>query len=456
MCLTPPLSPLSTIPITRTVAIIKNHALSHRFDIEPRIQEAGFEIVKERQMEFDVETDPEYLYELFGDDADSLGEGPVWVYVLERRRAVEVFHSLMGPSDPAEAPPNSLRALYGLSAAQNGIMGSPDIHAAESQIASLFASSPPFPISDLPPVDGGVIASPTSDSLKSPPSTIGSKSGKNTQFKARGLPASHASPDIVPRTTRAAALRAGIVLAPSENKHRVPLSKEQLAKTFANVPGHKRTETIQVASTNAPAIKPRMTRAASLRLGVPLPEAPKKTTPPTTSGTKPKTAAIFEGVPGHKRRETISVPSLASRPSLAPRTNRTSSLRAQKDNAPPTSFMFRQPTTPKLPGSANSLSRSTSRTSLHSQPGTLSRATSAMSINRVSHGATSAETSSKASESKVTEQPKKKAPRPSSISAPTIVPRTNRSVALRVAKKEAEAAKMNGTGVKVRAKSVMV
>ncbi len=25
-------------------------------------------------MEFDVETDPEYLYELFGDDADSLGE----------------------------------------------------------------------------------------------------------------------------------------------------------------------------------------------------------------------------------------------------------------------------------------------------------------------------------------------------------------------------------------------
>ena len=32
------------------------------------------QIVKERQMEFDVETDPETLYELFGDDADSLGE----------------------------------------------------------------------------------------------------------------------------------------------------------------------------------------------------------------------------------------------------------------------------------------------------------------------------------------------------------------------------------------------
>lgn len=30
--------------ITRTVAIIKNHALVHRLDIEPRITEAGFEV----------------------------------------------------------------------------------------------------------------------------------------------------------------------------------------------------------------------------------------------------------------------------------------------------------------------------------------------------------------------------------------------------------------------------
>lgn len=34
----------STYPITRTVAIIKTHALGHRFDIEPRIQEASFEV----------------------------------------------------------------------------------------------------------------------------------------------------------------------------------------------------------------------------------------------------------------------------------------------------------------------------------------------------------------------------------------------------------------------------
>lgn len=29
---------------TRTVAIVKNHALDHRFDIEMRMTEAGFEV----------------------------------------------------------------------------------------------------------------------------------------------------------------------------------------------------------------------------------------------------------------------------------------------------------------------------------------------------------------------------------------------------------------------------
>ena len=34
----------ATSATTRTVAIIKTHALKHRLDIEPRILEAGFEV----------------------------------------------------------------------------------------------------------------------------------------------------------------------------------------------------------------------------------------------------------------------------------------------------------------------------------------------------------------------------------------------------------------------------
>jgi hypothetical protein len=41
-----PTSPAEDPPhvISRTVAIIKTHALDHRLDIEPRIYEAGFEV----------------------------------------------------------------------------------------------------------------------------------------------------------------------------------------------------------------------------------------------------------------------------------------------------------------------------------------------------------------------------------------------------------------------------
>ncbi|KAF9443739.1 hypothetical protein P691DRAFT_763987 [Macrolepiota fuliginosa MF-IS2] len=74
-----------SVPVTHTIPTIQNHALRHHFDIEPRIQEASFE---ERSMELDAETDGPY--KPFGDDADSLAEGPVWVYVLERKWAIEI------------------------------------------------------------------------------------------------------------------------------------------------------------------------------------------------------------------------------------------------------------------------------------------------------------------------------------------------------------------------------
>lgn len=39
----------SLTPVTRTLAIIKTHALAHRFDIERRIQEASFEVRQNTQ-----------------------------------------------------------------------------------------------------------------------------------------------------------------------------------------------------------------------------------------------------------------------------------------------------------------------------------------------------------------------------------------------------------------------
>ncbi|EMD39841.1 hypothetical protein CERSUDRAFT_81183 [Gelatoporia subvermispora B] len=475
-------SPTMNAPLTRTVAIIKTHALKHRFDIEPRISEAGFEIVKERQMEFDTETDPETLYELFGDDYRSFAEGPVWVYVLERRRAVEVWHTVMGDADPEVArqdTPHSLRALYGISREQNAVMGSPDVTTAEIQISAIFASSPPFPSTELPDVGGtDTLRSVASDILaalqngfseqsavtsqsgtvKSP--TGSSNSGKSP-FKARALPASLLKPDIVPRMSRASALRAGIPIEKEkENKPRAPLTKEQLAKTFANVPGHKRAETISVASTAPPVVAPRMTRAASLRLGQKPPEKPKR---PTTAGggapaaavVKPPSAA-FDGVPGHKRRESIKVASTKP-PTVAPRTNRSAALRQQKekDAAPPSSFMFRGLSAQQVPsrsssrvsqntsGSVREPSRpasaaSTSRPGLPQTWSRASRPSSAFSTDKAA--STKAETPASENGGAIPATPARPKPRVSTAQAPTITPRTNKSALLRAQKMAAASA----------------
>lgn len=329
-------------------------------------------------MEFDTETDPETLYELFGEDADSLAEcvlvllsvtrhsqvnrGPVWVYVLERRRAVEVWNTLMGDRDPAvarENTPTSLRALYGLSREQNGLMGSPDVQTAEVQIASLFASSPIFPTHELPDecsspsastqFPSGSLTSSVMSSLQrrtsdgyagssaTNPSTAGRSSGHLTAngkpvFRARPLPATTLVPDIAPRTTKAAALRAGIVVSTSPKGPKVIPTREQQKQAFMDVPGHKRSTTIAVASTAPPIVAPRMTKAAALRQGI---QAPPKMVRRVSM--ESSNSHIFEGVPGHKRRESISVMSTKP-PVVGPRQNRSAALRAEKDKAPPTSF----------------------------------------------------------------------------------------------------------------------
>ncbi|KZV65301.1 hypothetical protein PENSPDRAFT_690007 [Peniophora sp. CONT] len=492
---------------TRTVAIIKPHALEHRFDIEHRITEASFEIVKERQMEFDVESDPDTLFELFGEDARAFAEGPVWVYVLERRRAVEVWTTIMGDADPETAKlnsPNSLRALYGISVEQNAVMGSPDVETAEIQIASLFASSPPYPTSDLPDVGGqppsafnsmrsmsssvlsklrrGSQSDATAASVsvtsggKAPSSASGSS--KTPAFKARALPTTHVKPDIAPRSSRAADLRAGkIPDKPSEKGPRASLTKDRLGQIFANTPGHKRATSIAVASTAAPTVAPRMTRAASLRLGLE-PAPPISRRPSTASGGTSAAASpalerkqTFENVPGHKRSETISVASTVKPPSIAPRLNKSAALRAAKDAltaAPPSSFksgttrapglsrsnslssIGRSPsTTPARPTSARPPSVTAQRPPSATPNRTLSQSTSAVprmgrappssfkdNTDTAANGGSSRAPSRSSSVASVRTdgEPPKLKPRPSSLQVPNMAPRQNKSAMLRAAK----------------------
>jgi hypothetical protein len=404
----------------------------------------------------------------------------------------------MGDADPQVArqvSPNSLRALFGINKEQNAVMGSPDADAAEIQIASLFVSSPPFPTSALPDdystTDGLGLGHPdalTAGSLRSlssslpssyrPPRTTttatttttanhsppdsssltnSNSTSQRTPFKAREIPLSHISPTIVPRTTRAADLRTGMTPPKIERNHspRTPPSKEALQRMFANVPGHKRTESIPVASVRPPSMPPRMTRAAALRIEGAPPPKPRPKPIITLAQAKAKAAEeerakaalkeaqarTFDGVPGHKRRESFSVSSTKS-PTVTPKQNRSALLRASKDTPPPSSYQctssllvlvvlphwvvlfcfwhgtdtsfyctVRSPIGP-------SLSRSTSSMNMNgspSRPGSVQGDVNSprRSLSRMSDAGGS---------------------RPASLQAPTMPPRQNRSAMLRAAK----------------------
>jgi len=263
------------------VLIIKPHAVKQRLKIEKRIVEAGFEIVKERKMGFHL--DSAGVVEMFAADAPSISGDPVWVYVLSRARSASALIALAGPADPLAArksDPESLRALYGANRWENGVWVTRDEANAERVVSDLFPGSPMMEFSDLPSANSSPArkvrkaASHTSSLRSDVTGSTGTKglagSGSRASlaalskpgFKARPVPATTSVPSTIPRTTRAASLRAGKVAPPAP---RPRMSQEERERTFDGVPGHKRRESIPVASTAPPAITPRPNRSVMLR-----------------------------------------------------------------------------------------------------------------------------------------------------------------------------------------------
>lgn len=304
---------------------------------------------------------------------------PVWIYVLERPRASEVLQSIMGEEDPEDArinSPNSLRAVYGVDKMNNAFGCAID----PAAVDILFASSPVWSPGELPELNGKDYstirsvntaflaalrenASPeeSSDAAMyaslvrhgsnpgSATSSIGTPRTGNKSpahnngkapFRARPVPATNMPGAVQPRMTKAAALRMGIAI-PKENR-RHSLDPNTFQKKYeGNVPGYKRNIIVQVASTAPPVIAPRPTRSSQLREGKPT-DVPRRQSLDIPRGD------TFQGVPGHKRRESLAVASTKP-PTVAPRANRSAMLRQQKlETPPPSSYMCKPISLPSV------------------------------------------------------------------------------------------------------------
>ena len=92
------------------------------------IEEAGFRIVAMKLTKLSPEKAGEFYAvhkerPFYGELVEYMSSGAIIAAILEKENAVEDFRKLIGATNPAEAEPGTVRALYGTSIGENAIHG---------------------------------------------------------------------------------------------------------------------------------------------------------------------------------------------------------------------------------------------------------------------------------------------------------------------------------------------
>ncbi len=132
----------------RTFSIIKPDATRRNLTgrINAVIEDAGLRIVGQRRIRM-TRAQAETFYEIhkerpfYGELVDFMTSGPVVVQVLEGENAVAKYREVMGATNPANAAPGTIRALYAESVGENSVHGSDSQDNARIEIAQFFTDA---------------------------------------------------------------------------------------------------------------------------------------------------------------------------------------------------------------------------------------------------------------------------------------------------------------------------
>ncbi len=132
--------------IERTLSIIKPDATRRNITgkINAALEEAGLRIVAQKRLRLTLERARAFyrVHEerpFYDDLCAFMSSGPVVVQVLEGEDAIEENREVMGATDPAEAAPGTIRALYGESIEANSVHGSDAPETAATEISFFFS-----------------------------------------------------------------------------------------------------------------------------------------------------------------------------------------------------------------------------------------------------------------------------------------------------------------------------
>ena len=112
-------------------------------EIISRIERRGLEVVALRKAVMDRAVAEEHYGEhrerpFFGELVDFITSGPVVMMAVEGEGAVVALRTMMGPTNPLDAPPGTIRGDYALEVGQNVIHGSDGPESAARELALHF------------------------------------------------------------------------------------------------------------------------------------------------------------------------------------------------------------------------------------------------------------------------------------------------------------------------------
>lgn len=116
---------------TRTFTMIKPDAVKagNIGAILAKINEAGFKIVAMKYTKLSEEKAGEFYAvhsarPFYGELVEFMSSGPIVAAILEKTNAVEDFRELIGATNPADAKPGTIRAMFAKNIGENAVHGS--------------------------------------------------------------------------------------------------------------------------------------------------------------------------------------------------------------------------------------------------------------------------------------------------------------------------------------------
>jgi nucleoside-diphosphate kinase len=133
------------MPVESTLLIVKPDGVRRGLvgEVLRRIEDKGLAIAEMRLMRIDRALAEEHYAEhkdkaFFADLVEFITSGPVVVARLEGEGAIDVWRTMMGPTNPAIAPPGTIRGDLGTVITENIVHGSDSSGSAERELELFF------------------------------------------------------------------------------------------------------------------------------------------------------------------------------------------------------------------------------------------------------------------------------------------------------------------------------